>query len=117
MSADVVGSVSWPEFIFLTLIFFGWLGYMTASSLGRMWRPVWQNVVYGLMLGGACRLLEMMLFQGPLSSLRGFLIASAYIIVVMLLSYRIAVTKMMVTQYPWLYERSGLLGWREKSVG
>ncbi|MFY7962232.1 MAG: DUF6867 family protein [Elsteraceae bacterium] len=117
MSASIVGSVSWHEFILLTLIFFGWIGYMTAASLGRTWRPAWHNVAYGFCLAGANRLLEMMLFQGDLSSLRGFLVASGYLIVVMLLSYRITVTKMMVTQYPWLYERTGLLGWREKSAG
>jgi len=117
MSVDIVGGVSWAEFIFLTLIFFGWLAYMAAASLGRLWRPVWLVVPYGLSLSAACRVLEMMLFQGNALSLRGFLVTSVYLLLVMMLSYRVATTKMMVTQYPWLYERTSLIGWREKSLG
>lgn len=117
MSVALVGGVSWAEFIFLTLGFFGWLGFMAASSLGQLWRPVWLIIPYGLSLAAACRVLEMMLFQGEVLSLRGFLVTAVYLLTVMLLSYRAAATKMMVTQYPWLYERAGPFGWREKSPG
>jgi hypothetical protein len=79
-----------------------------------MWRPWWSNIFYGLILGLANRLLEMMLFTGPLLSLQGYVVDTAYIVVVMLLSYRAALARGMVVQYPWLYERSGPFQWRTK---
>ena len=59
----------------------------------------------------------MMLFNAPLLSLQGYLVDTAYIVVVMLVSYRIALTRRMLSQYPWLYERAGLFQWREKTIG
>jgi branched-chain amino acid transport system ATP-binding protein len=56
----------------------------------------------------------MMLFKGPLLSPQGYVIDTLYIIAVMLLSYRVALTRSMVVQYPWLYERDGLFQWRAK---
>jgi branched-chain amino acid transport system ATP-binding protein len=114
MTENLVGSVSWPVFLFVTIVLFGWFSFMTASALARVWRPWWQNIMYGLILGVADRLLEMMLYRGSLLSLRAYVIDTAYILVVMLVSYRIAQSHAMVGQYPWLYERSGLFGWRAK---
>jgi hypothetical protein len=114
VSLELVGSVSWPVFVFLTLVAFGWVGVMAATALARMWRPWWSNIAYGLILGLANRLLEMMLFKGPLLSLQGYVVDTVYIVIVMLLSYRAALTRGMVVQYPWLYERSGPFQWRAK---
>jgi small-conductance mechanosensitive channel len=114
VSLDLVGSVSWSVFFFLTLVVFGWVAMMAATALARMWRPWWSNIFYGLILGLANRLLEMMLFTGPLLSLQGYIVDTAYIVVVMLLSYRAALARGMVVQYPWLYERSGPFQWRTK---
>jgi hypothetical protein len=114
VSLELVGSVSWPVFVFLTLVAFGWVGLMAATALARMWRPWWSNIAYGLILGLANRLLEMMLFKGPLLSLQGYVVDTVYIVIVMLLSYRAALTRGMVVQYPWLYERSGPFQWRAK---
>ena len=117
MSEDFVGSVSWPVFVGVTLILFGWVAFMAATALARMWRPWWSNLAYGLILGVANRLLEMMLFKGPLLSLQGYAVDTIYIVVVMLLSYRAALTRQMVIQYPWLYERAGPFEWRAKVTG
>jgi hypothetical protein len=117
MADELVGSVSWPVFIGLTLIGFGWVGYMSATALARTWRPWWQVVVYGVFLGVANRLMEMMLFEGYLLSGLGYLVGTAYLIAIMLISYRIALSAMMISQYPWLYERTGLFSWRERPAG
>jgi hypothetical protein len=117
MAYDLVGSVSWPVFIFVTLVLFGWVAVMAATALARMWRPWWQNIVYGLVLGLANRVLEMMLFDGPLLSLQGYIVDTTYIVIVMLLVYRAALTRRMLIQYPWLYERVGPFEWRTKVTG
>jgi len=31
------------------------------------------------------------------------------------LAYRLTQARKMVSQYPWLYDRAGLFGWRTKS--
>jgi branched-chain amino acid transport system ATP-binding protein len=114
---EAVGSVSWPVFIGVTVIIFGWLGLMAATALVRMWRPWWANIVYGLILGLADRLFETMLFDGSLLHWGAYVVDTIYIIAVMLISYRLALTRRMIAQYPWLYERAGLFQWREKVTG
>ena len=71
MTENLVGSVSWTVFLLLTVVAFGWVAFMAASALARAWRPWWQTVFYGLILGVADRLLEMMLYKGSFLSLRG----------------------------------------------
>lgn len=117
MADDLVGSVSWPVFFGLTVVLFGWLAFMAATALARMWRPWWSNIAYGLILGLADRVLEMMLYEGHLLSLRGYLVDTAFIVAVMLLSYRAALARRMVLQYPWLYEPAGPFGWRPREAG
>jgi hypothetical protein len=117
MDETFVGSVSWPVFIGLTLVMFGWLAFMAATALARMWRPWWQSIAYGLILGLGNRILEMMLYDGSMLSPRAYLVDTAYIIAVMLISYRAALARIMTLQYPWLYERAGLFGWRERAAG
>jgi hypothetical protein len=114
MAEDIVGSVSWPVFVGLTLVMFGWLAFMAATALARMWRPWWSTIAYGIILGIANRVLETMLYEGRLLSLRAYLVDTVYIVVVMLVSYRLALARRMILQYPWLYERVGPFGWRPK---
>jgi hypothetical protein len=52
-----------------------------------------------------------------LLSLRGYLVDTAYIIAVMLVTYRMALRRRMLSQYPWLYESAGLFQWRERATG
>jgi hypothetical protein len=115
MARELVGSVSWPVFIGVTLIMFGWLGFMAATALARMWRPWWANIAYGLILALADRILEAMLYRGPLLSLRGYIVDAVYIVAVMLFSYRAALARRMTRQYPWLYERVDLFRWRSRA--
>lgn len=114
MSAEIVGSVSWPVFFFGTIVMFGWFAFMTAHGLANTWRPWTHCILYGLLLALGHRTYELMLFAGSLTSVRGFLVDAIYVIGVMLLSYRMTLARKMVRQYPWLYEPSGLFSWREK---
>ena len=114
MAADLIGSSSWPEFVFGTVILFGWAAYMAAQALARTWRPWSRCFYYGLLLAVASRLFDFLLFQGPLLSVRGFAINFVYMLAVMLVAHRWTLSRMMVSQYPWLYEAAGPMGWREK---
>ena len=105
---------SLPVFIGLTVVIIGFASFMTGQALANTWKPAWQVVVYGLMLGGADRFLVWGLFDGELLSLTGYLVHSAVLIAIGLFAYRMTQARKMVAQYPWIYRRSGLFGWREK---
>jgi hypothetical protein len=101
-------------FIVLTVVFFGGAAAMTGQALARNWRAVWQVVPYALLLAVGDRYLLFALFEGDLLSLTGYVIAAAILLAFCLFAYRVTRARRMVTQYPWLYERAGLFGWREK---
>ncbi len=103
-----------PVFIGLTVLLMGFAGYMTGQALGDNWLPFWQLIVYCLMLGAVDRFLTFALFDGELLSVTGYLIDTAAIMAIGVFAYRFTRARRMVSQYPWLYERSGLLQWREK---
>lgn len=103
-----------PVFIGVTLVFMGGCAFMTGNALASTWRPPWQVLPYGLGLGLADRFLGFALFQGQLLSLTGYLLDSAILLAIALAAYRMTQARRMVMQYPWLYDRAGLFGWRSK---
>jgi hypothetical protein len=117
MANELIGSSTWLEFLFGTVLLFGWASYMAAQALGRTWRPWTQCLFYGTLLGVASRLFDFLLFHGSLLSLRGLVVNMAYVLAVMLIAHRRMLSRMMVTQYPWLYEPAGPFAWREKGPG
>ena len=44
----------------------------------------------------------------------GLLLHSLVLLAICLLGFRLTKARKMVSQYPWLYERVGLFGWRRK---
>ena len=70
-----------------------------------------------MLLGFADRFLIWGLFRGEPWLLSGYLVDTAYLVGLGLLSYRLTEARKMVMQYPWLYERAGLLSWRAKGEG
>jgi hypothetical protein len=101
-------------FIGITVIFMGGCAFMTGQGLASTWRPVWQAVPYGLLLGCGDRFLVFALFEGKLLSLTGYLIDTILLILICLLAYRATRARQMALQYPWLYERTGIFRWRER---
>jgi len=104
-----------PVYIGLTLILFGGAAYMTGQAISSTWRPLYQVVVYSLLLGAADRFMVFALFEGDLASLSGYLIDTATILAIALLAFRVTRVKRMVSQYPWLYRRTSLFSWTEIS--
>lgn len=101
-------------FIGITLVLFGGTAFMTGQALAQTWRPIWQCIPYALLLGVADRFLCFALFQAPLGSLPLYVLDTALLMATALFAYRATRAYKMVTQYPWLYERAGLLSWRER---
>ncbi|HVI51766.1 MAG TPA: hypothetical protein VM661_11190 [Candidatus Sulfotelmatobacter sp.] len=100
-------------FIGVTLIFMGGCAFMTGQALASTWRAAWHAAPYALMLGLADRFLGYALFQGTLLSLPGYVVDTAVLMIISLAAYRVTRARQMVTQYPWLYQRTGIFSWRE----
>jgi hypothetical protein len=107
--------VSLPVFLGLTIILFGGAAFMTGQGMASKWRPMRIAFLYTALLGLGDRFLIYALFGGQLLSLTGYLIHIAILTVICLAAYRMTQARKMVKQYPWLYERSGLFSWRERS--
>ncbi len=101
-------------FIGITLIFMGGCSFMTGQALASTWRPAWHAFPYTLLLGCGDRFLVFALFQGNLFSPAGYVIDTIILLAVTLVAYRITRARQMATQYPWLYERAGLFGWKDR---
>jgi len=102
------------SFFTITVVFFGGAAFLTGQTLAQSWRPGWQILPAALLLAAADRFLLYALFASELTSLSGFLIAAALLCLILLAAYYLIRARKMVQQYPWLYERHGPFGWREK---
>lgn len=105
----------WLSFILLTVVAFGFAAMMMGRALAETWRPVWQNIVYGLLLGVANRLFHNFFMADDLLNLPSYFLQTATLIAIALIAYRITLAQKMVAQYPWLYQRTGLFEWKELS--
>jgi hypothetical protein len=108
--------VSWPVFIGLTVVLFGGAAYITGQTAASNWRPVGTVILYTVLLGLGDRFLVFALFGGPLLSLSGYLLHTAILMVFSLSAYRMTKARKMVSQYPWLFERSGPFSWRDRKA-
>ena len=101
-------------FLGVTVALMGFTAFMTGQALANTWKPIWHAIVYAALLGLVARFLIFALFEGELLSLSGYLADTAVLIVIALFAYRISQARKVVSQYPWLYERAGLFGWRRR---
>jgi hypothetical protein len=111
---DIAGT-NWMIFLGVTVVLFGGAAFMMGQAIAGTWRPAWQLLPYGLMLGVANQFLIFALFHGPFGALVPYLVNTAVLIALATLAYRLTKVHKMVTQYPWVYERTGLFSWRAKS--
>ena len=105
---------SFGVFLLLTVILGGGAAFLAGRSLAKDWRSLTSLLVFMLPLGAGVRFLHFALFQHPLFSLSHFITTTLILMGLALLGYRLKRVSQMITQYPWLYERSGLLTWRQK---
>lgn len=102
------------QVVFVTGLIGGGAAWATGRALAETWRPFWQAVGYMLLLGAAVHFFHFALFGGELFSLVSYLADTLYLVAVCGLAWRITRARRMVSQYRWLYERTGPLTWRER---
>ncbi|MBB3808441.1 DUF6867 family protein [Pseudochelatococcus contaminans] len=101
-------------FLLVTIVMGGGAAWMTGRALAITWAPVWQGIIYFLLLAAAVRFIHFALFQGSLLSLHYYLVDALFVIVIGLAGFRFTRARQMTTQYSWLYTRSGPFTWRDK---
>ena len=110
----VLGVPSVLVTIGVTVVLVGGAALLTGQALAATWRPMWHAVPYSLLLDLVDRFLIWGLFDGDGMSATGYLIDTAFILLIAVCVYRVTQARKMIAQYPWLYERSGLFSWRER---
>jgi len=101
-------------FILLTLVLGGGAAFLAGRGLARGWKPFWRIFFYMALLAAAVRFFHYALFDGKLLSLYYYLVAYVVLLGAACLGFRMMRTTQMVTQYRWLYERTGPLTWRAR---
>lgn len=114
MTVRMVLGTTFPVFIGVTLILMCGCAILMGRSLAASWRPARYSVPYCILLAAADRFLIYALFGGDIFSPGGALIDTYCILFSALITYRLTLAAQMVRQYPWLYERVLLFGWRAK---
>lgn len=105
---------SMPAFIMLVVVLGGLAAAATGRSIATTWRPLPILFWFIFLLSLAMRFLSFALFEEPLLSIQYWLVDYAILIGIALASYRMTRTKQMVTQYSWLYDKTGPFGWKLK---
>lgn len=105
---------SWPLFLGLTCGLAAFVAALAGHAMANAWRPLRSLVFQVLLIGAFDRFLAFALFSGDLLSPAGYTLDTAVVLAAAVVSYRRTRAARMVSQYPWLYERAGPFGWREK---
>lgn len=112
---EAIVGTSAGVYIAVTLVLIGFAAWMTGAAVASIWKPVWQVVAYCFLLGLVSRFLIYALFEGQLLSLSGYVIDVVILNLYGLAAYRLSRIRSLVTQYPWLYERTSPWSCREKA--
>ena len=103
------------DFIFISLILGGGAGLLTGQGQAQGWAPMRKIIPFVVLIACATRFLHFALFSGTLLSPTGFVIDLVWIGLCTTSAFRATRAAKMVRQYPWMYERAGLFGWRDRS--
>jgi len=110
---DLIGS-DLSVFIGLTCVLAGGAAFLMGQALARGWRPWWQVLAYSVLLLLFERFLAENLFDST-SPILGILVSFAVILGFAWLGFLVTRAHKMVQQYPWLYERSSPVSWRDRA--
>lgn len=98
------------------MLLFAFATFLAGQAAAREWRGPWHAVGYALLLALAARFLVYALLDGRLLSATGFVTDLALLVAIALVAHRLTYVRRMLSQYPWLYERAGLFGYRERDA-
>ncbi|MFO1158166.1 MAG: hypothetical protein U1E60_04970 [Reyranellaceae bacterium] len=100
--------------LLFNVVLVGPASFAAGQGVAATWRPLWQLVLYSALLSMGLRFFDYALAGGELWSTGGFVLGWVAQLAIAAFAYRLTRAHQMVRQYPWLYERKGLLGWEER---
>lgn len=101
-------------FLFVTVLLGGAAAWQTGKAMATTWKSWGLLAIYIAFLGIAVRFIHHALFEGTMFSLQYYIADTIILFAIAALGYRFTRTRQMVTQYSWLYERTGPLSWRPR---
>jgi hypothetical protein len=104
--------VSLADFVVITLLVGGWLGWRAGRAIAHGWRPYWHVVAAMVPFALVVRWAHYALFHGTLLSWQHYLVDLAVVLSLATLGYRAVRAAQMTRQYRWLYEQTGPFSWR-----
>lgn len=106
---------SFMVFLVMTIIGGGGAAYMAGRALAIGWKPKLLLLAYMAIFGLGLRFLHFALFAETLLSIYYYVVQTAIVMGFALLGYQMTRANQMSEKYPWLYEKSGPLSWRDKN--
>jgi hypothetical protein len=114
MLLDIFSGIAhFGEFVFMLLAIGA--AWMTGRSIAQEWKPIWNVVMSGIVLGAGLRFLHFALYEAQFLSFSRFIADSVVMIIACWVGYQFTRTNQMTQQYYWLYEKVTPLSWRAKS--
>lgn len=118
-----IWEVSLVDFLLVTVFLGGGASWLTGRATAITWSPWWLLVVYIVLLTAAARFIHFSLFEGtfflPPATFMTALYYTVIDFIIMMaaaaLGRQITRARQMSTQYHFLYDRAGPLGWRERT--
>jgi hypothetical protein len=101
-------------FLFVTFILGGAGAWMTGRACALTWKRYLPLVAYLIILSFGVRFIHFSLFGGTLLSVRYWIVDLIVLMTIGSIAYRYTLANQMVSQYYWIYTKSGPLSWRNK---
>lgn len=101
--------------VVLTVIMGGGASFMAGRAIARGWQPIAKAILAMIPMAIAIRFLHFALFDGQLTSVYYLIVDFLVLIAAAALGYQLTKAAKMVSQYPWLYEKAGPLGWKSRT--
>lgn len=112
MNPELILGSSYTVFLGFTLICMCSPAAFLGITFAREWRPARHLLPFGIALGLIDRAAAYALFQADIFSPGGFVIDTYCILLTGVLAYRFTLAAQLERQYPWMYRRFLLFGWR-----
>jgi predicted permease len=85
----------------VTVVLGGSAAFVSGKAIAETWRPFWQVIGYGLLLGLVVRFVHFALYEEVMLSLRNYMVDCVVLLVLGIAGYRLARRQQMATQYGW----------------
>ena len=93
-------------FLLVTVGLGGGAAWLAGRAIAQTWRPLWQALLYMLILGAAVRFIHFALFDGALLSLPAYAVDTAVAMALAGQGFRLTRARQMAHQYGFLDRRT-----------